>query len=156
MAVVVSHRNNSHKHTGLWETVEGEFVEEQLPEDTAESIFIRSLSDSSEEHDKNQKSSTKANIWGKWNERVHYFSEVSEGSHGIHKDLFCVQNSICSGLVCQPNIRLMGTRTQLQDSRAYMKTTKYILPHTVSEARTPMFKSVLLSKPKLLVLFSTT
>lgn len=110
MAVVVSHRNNSHKHTGLWETVEGEFVEEQLPEDTAESIFIRSLSDSSEEHDKNQKSSTKANIWGKWNERVHYFSEVSEGSHGIHKDLFCVQNSICSGLVCQPNIRLMGTR----------------------------------------------
>lgn len=37
-------------------------MEEQLPQDTAESISSRSLSDSSEEHDKNQKSSTKANM----------------------------------------------------------------------------------------------
>lgn len=47
-----------------------------------------------------------------------------------------------SQTICLMGMRkVTQERTQLQDSRAYMKTRKYILPHMVSEARTPMFKS---------------
>jgi len=148
MAVVVWHRNNSHKHTGLWETAQGELVEEQLPEDTAESIFIRSLSDRAQRSMTKTRNQAQRQTYEGNGMSVYTTSLRSAKDHmGFLRSCSVYRTISAVGWYVSQNICLMGMRqvtrerAQLQDSRAYMKTRKYILPHMVSEAGTPMFKS---------------